>query len=364
MTALARPPLTRTLAEVAGFVLAWAAASFAVAEAVVANPVFGMTVALGVGLGLASAWFELSAFPRRGYRLAPLRAVALRTAFYLVVGAVLLYALFGWHAGSDLGVGYVEAYFTDEFRSFAVRPTNLYALGLLAASSLIVNGARQVRLVLGPGTLTALLLGRYRVPVREERAFLFLDLTDSTGLAQRLGPAEAHAFKNDFFADVAAPVLATGGRIYQYVGDEVVVTWRVKNGQLARSPVETFLLLDEAVRQRADHYRERYGEVPRYKAGLHAGEVVTAEVGTLKKDLVHTGDAVNVAARVEGQCHALGTRLLASEAALGLAPLPAGMDAEEVGAVELRGRKGAVRLFRLLPLAAAPADEAPTVGTV
>ena len=32
------------------------------------------------------------------------------------------------------------------------------------------------------------------------------------------------------------------------------------------------------------------------------------------------GDAVNVAARVEGQCHAFGARLLVSEAALALAP--------------------------------------------
>ncbi|HIL58458.1 MAG TPA: adenylate/guanylate cyclase domain-containing protein, partial [Rhodothermales bacterium] len=172
------------------------------------------------------------------------------------------------------------------------------------------------------------------------------------GLAQRLGPAESHAFKNDFFLDVAGPILATGGQIYQYVGDEVVVTWRVRGGRLARHPAETLLLLDDAIAERAERYRQRYGEVPRYKAGLHTGEVVTAEVGTIKKDLVHTGDAVNVAARVEGQCHALGARLLASEAALRLAPLPDGVEAEEVGAVELRGRAGAVRLFRLPPLSA------------
>ena len=169
---------------------------------------------------------------------------------------------------------------------------------------------------------------------------------------QRLGPAEYHAFKNDFFLDVAGPILATGGQIYQYVGDEVVVTWRVRGGRLARHPAETLLLLDDAIAERAERYRQRYGEVPRYKAGLHTGEVVTAEVGTIKKDLVHTGDAVNVAARVEGQCHAFGARLLVSEAALALAPLPASLTAEEVGSVELRGRAGAIRLFRLPPLSA------------
>ncbi len=79
------------------------------------------------------------------------------------------------------------------------------------------------------------------------------------------------------------------------------------------------------------------------------GEVVTAEVGQLKKDIVHTGDAVNVAARIEGQCHALGARLLASEAALALAPLPDDVEAEMVGEVGLRGRAGVVRLYRVGP---------------
>ena len=79
------------------------------------------------------------------------------------------------------------------------------------------------------------------------------------------------------------------------------------------------------------------------------GEVVTAEVGTLKKDIVHTGDAVNVAARIEGQCHGLGARLMASQAALALAPLPDGVGAEPVGEVGLRGRAGAVRLYRVAP---------------
>jgi len=304
---------------------------------------------VGVALGLASAWFERSWFPRRGLRLAPVPAIALRTAFYVGVTALVLVATFGLGSRGATGAGLVETYTSPEFWAFATDPGNAVVLGIVALASVVVNGARQVRLVLGPGTLSALVFGRYRVPVREERAFLFLDLTDSTGLAQRLGSDGYHAFKNEFFADVAGPILASGGRIYQYVGDEVVVTWRVRDGRLPRSPVETFVLLDEAVRQRAEHYRARYGEVPVYKAGLHVGEVVTAEVGQLKKDIVHTGDAVNVAARIEGQCHGLGARLLASEAALALAPLPEGVEAEAVGEVGLKGRAGAVRLFRVGP---------------
>ncbi|MDT7858387.1 adenylate/guanylate cyclase domain-containing protein [Rubrivirga sp. S365] len=347
MTASSHLSRVQTAASVAGFVMAWTAISFAVAAVVFEAPSMAVNAVLGVALGLASAWFELSFFPRRGLRLAPVPAILLRTAFYVGVTAIVLVASFGLGPLGSTGGGIAEAYASRAFKDFVMSTQNAVVLGLVAVASVVVNGARQVRLVLGPGTLAALLFGRYRVPVREVRAFLFLDLTDSTGLAQRLGPADYHAFKNDFFADVAGPILATGGRIYQYVGDEVVVTWRVQNGRLARSPVETFRLLDDAVARRAEHYRQRYGEVPAYKAGLHVGGVVTAEVGTLKKDIVHTGDAVNVAARIEGQCHGLGARLLASEAALALAPLPAGVEAEAVGKIGLRGRAGAVRLYRV-----------------
>ncbi len=352
MTLPLRHPLAWTVRAAAGFVVAWTAISFAVAATVFD----ASSDIVNVALGLASAWLELSYFPRRGLRLAPVPAITLRTAFYVGVTAAVLTVTFGLGPRGAAQGDVWQAYAGDAFRDFATSGSNAVVLGLVALASVIVNGARQVRLVLGPGTLSALVLDRYRVPVREERAFLFLDLTDSTGLAQRLGPAAYHAFKNDFFADVAGPVLATGGRITQYVGDEVVVTWRVTGGRLARHPAETLFLLDDAVARRTGHYRQSYGEVPVYKAGLHAGGVVTAEVGTLKKDLVHTGDAVNVAARTEGQSHALGARLLVSEAALGLAALPGGVEAEPVGEVGLRGRTGGVGLYRVGPSASPASD--------
>jgi len=84
--------------------------------------------------------------------------------------------------------------------------------------------------MLGPGTLANLLLGRYHRPVEEERIFMSLDLNDSTAIATALGPLRFNDFKNDFFHDIAEPILETRGRIYQYVGDEAVVTWTAERG--------------------------------------------------------------------------------------------------------------------------------------
>jgi len=52
--------------------------------------------------------------------------------------------------------------------------------------------------------------------------------------------------------------------------------------------------------------------VPEYKAGVHVGEVISAETGDLKKGLVFNGDVLNTSARIEGECNRLGKRLLAS----------------------------------------------------
>src|SRR5207244_10556852 len=79
-------------------------------------------------------------------------------------------------------------------------------------------------------TLVNLLLGRYHRPIAEDRIFMFLDLNDSTAIAAQLGPLRFNDFKNDFFHDIAEPVLETRGQIYQYVGDEAVVTWTTERG--------------------------------------------------------------------------------------------------------------------------------------
>ena len=173
---------------------------------------------------------------------------------------------------------------------------------------------------------------------------MFLDLTDSTVWAERLGPLVFTDFKNDFFADVAEPVLATGGRIVQYVGDEVMVSWPMTRAEHDGAPLRFFFLVEARVAARAERYRQRYGDVPRFKAGCHGGEVVTAEVGDLKRDIVHSGDVVNTAARIEGECRPRGHALLVSEEMLARMATPDGLAVERLGPAALRGKADTVGL--------------------
>jgi adenylate cyclase len=199
--------------------------------------------------------------------------------------------------------------------------------------------------MLGPGTLVNLLLGRYHRPVAEERIFMFLDLNDSTAIAAALGPFRFNDFKNDFFYDIAEPILDTRGQIYQYVWDEAVVTWTVERGLHQGNCLRCIFLVTERIHEQRARYLARYGIVPEFKAGLHGGTVVTAEIGDIKKDIVHSGDTVNTAARVEAQCRPLERRVLVSEALLRRCQVPEELEVEDMGERELRGKAEALRLY-------------------
>jgi adenylate cyclase len=283
-------------------------------------------LATGAVIGLASAWFELGLIPRHVRSLTVGGLLLSRTFFYVTLCAVAIHAVTMSFLGLfELG-GLLEYYKSERYRDFVLGGRFLLALAILTLVSFLINFVRQLNRMLGPGTLVNLLLGRYHRPVAEDRIFMFLDLNNSTAIAEALGPLRFNDFKNDFFYDVAEPVLETRGQIYQYVGDEVVVTWTTERGL-------------------RDRYLARYGVVPEFKAGLHGGPVVTAEIGDIKKDIVHRGDTVNTAARVEAQCRPLERRVLVSEALLSRCQVPEELEIEDMGERELRGKIEALRLY-------------------
>jgi adenylate cyclase len=299
---------------------------------------------IGLLVGISAAGLEAVIFPRLARRL-PLGAVlALQTVAYTLVVVTATAAVAGL-----VWIGEDTLSFTDlpGFNALLGTWAVEVFLSLLILSSFLINLGTQLRLVLGPEMLVSLLVGRYRRPVVEERVFLFLDLADSTAIAEELGPLRFTALKNDFFGDIAGPVLDTGGHIVQYVGDQVMLTWRMKRALWDAAPIRFFFLVERAISGHADWYSARYGTVPHFRAGLHGGEVVTAQVGTLRLDIVHSGDVVNTAARIQAECRLRKRRLLTSSDLLNRMHLPEGLQAEDLGEAPLRGKEDSVHLFSI-----------------
>jgi len=301
-------------------------------------------VATGAAIGLGSAWFELRLVPRMVRDLTMGGLILVRTFFYVLLCAAVIHVVTMSLLGVSEHGGWLGYYTSPDYRDFVLGGRFLMALVILTLVSFVINFVRQLNRMLGPGTLLNLLLGRYHRPVAEERIFMFLDLNDSTRIAAALGPLRFNDFKNDFFHDIAEPVLETRGQIYQYVGDEAVVTWSVERGLRQANCLRCVFLVSEQIYERRARYLARYGLVPEFKAGLHGGPVVTAEIGDIKKDIVHSGDTVNTAARVEAQCRPLERRVLVSETLLRQCAVPDELELEDMGQRELRGTE-ALRLF-------------------
>jgi riboflavin transporter FmnP len=105
----------------------------------------------------------------------------------------------------------------------------IVAIGLTI--SLIVGVVTEtVRLIGGP-MLASIVLGTYHRPVREQLIVMFLDLADSTSLAEKLGELRVHDLITRFFFDIDEPINDHGGSVLSYVGDEVIVTWPKKNSK-------------------------------------------------------------------------------------------------------------------------------------
>jgi len=111
----------------------------------------------------------------------------------------------------------------------------------------IITAVMRLRSLIGGRVLFEFLTGRYRRPVDERRIFLFLDLCDSTPIAESLGSTGYHAFLRDFIETLEKPIARYGGEIYQYVGDEVLATWPVRDREANSRAIRCHFAMAAAV---------------------------------------------------------------------------------------------------------------------
>lgn len=201
----------------------------------------------------------------------------------------------------------------------------------------------------GPGIFGKLLLGRYHRPREEERIFMFADIRGSTQIAEKLGHIRFFNLLNDFYRIITNPVIETSGEIYQYVGDEVVLSWTMERGLHHGNCIRCFYQMQEALQHYAPRLREKYGLVPEFKVGLHAGMVTIGETGVIKKDIVFSGDVLNTTSRIQNLCNTYQVNILISKSLLDRLQLPPhDFRPQRVGLIKLRGKQRRMELYTFL----------------
>ena len=221
----------------------------------------------------------------------------------------------------------------------------MVTIGASLATTLIFNIVQQAAGLLGRRTFRDLMLGRYRRPRAERRFFLFVDVIGSTAIAERLGALEAHKFLAAVFSATAEPVAACRGEIYQYVGDEIVVTWTEEEGKPEARPLRCFFLMEDSLREQKEQFRQRFDAEPGLRAALHLGEVIAGEVGEQRCAIVFHGDVMNTASRLQQATRDAGVRFIASDDAVQALAPQADIELQDLGELSLRGRKAPIRAW-------------------
>ncbi len=216
----------------------------------------------------------------------------------------------------------------------ARREVLLYSLAVFTVSTFLI----RVRLLLGREVFLSMLVSRYRHPRQEERVFLFVDLVGSTAFAERFGDLRAQELLGALFAAMAEPVRRNRGAIDDYIGDAAIITWPIGVGIGDARCVRCIFDILAALEADADRWLAEFGQVPRLRAALHGGPVVTAEIGVDHHKIAFFGDTVNTTARLETLCRALERNVLISTDLVRRIELPEGIVAEDRGAHALRGR--------------------------
>jgi adenylate cyclase len=210
--------------------------------------------------------------------------------------------------------------------------------------TLVISFVNQVNKKYGPGILIPLLLGRYRNPREEDRIFMFMDLKSSTATAEQLGHLKYSSFIRDCFSDINEVLYPFRAQVYQYVGDEIVVTWPEKEGIKNRFCIEFFFACKSQFAARSMYYMTEYGFLPEFKAGAHTGTVTTVEIGEYKRDIAHHGDTLNTASRIQGVCNDYNKTFLISKYLFEKVGIHSNMKTEELGLIPLKGKTTKVGL--------------------
>ena len=281
--------------------------------------------------GAISGYAQILTEESGSKRISIRKLLALRVVYVLLFLVSLIALAYAFY-GEDLS-----------FIEFAFEPGSYAIYFYIVSVDIFMLGLRQVNLFLGSNNLWQLFRGKFYTPREEERIFMFLDLQSSTKHAENLGHIEYSKMIQDCFNDLGV-VVENEAEIYQYVGDEAILTWKLEDGLRDQNCLNAYFNFQQQLGLRKEHYLQKYNCTPIFKAGMNAGIVTVAEVGKFKKEIAYHGDTINTAARIQGKCNELQHELLISES-LKDKLSNSGFTFARLGSKELKGIKKQVLLY-------------------
>jgi adenylate cyclase len=306
-----------------------------------------VTIIAAVIAGLSIGTFEIFYFQNRFRKKSFSYTVLIKSLVYSFT--MILLIILGLFLDQSFGAG-KSVFHSDVLKGVMVYLSGSGVWAFVIHWTVVIILTQifiQVSDSFGYGVLHNFILGRYNKPKEERRIFMFLDLKSSTSIAEKLGHIKYHNLLNDFIDDINDSIIFSKGEIYQYVGDEVTVSWTMKNGIENENCLRCFFSIVDKIESESPRYLERFGIVPDFKTGLHCGEVTIGEVGVIKKEIVFTGDVLNTTARIQELCNAYNVRLLISKKLIDLLQIENHYLIKAIGEITLRGKSAKDVLYNV-----------------
>ena len=267
------------------------------------STIMGLVIALSMGL------LELKLFPKwahfsfRKYLLYKYTVIMLT----IIGGAIVIYFLF---QVTLLGLSVDAA--LKSIPPFLRSEMFLSVFIYLLLFSIFLNMLKTVSERLGPQAMLGALFGKYHQPSEEDRTFIFIDLQSSTALAEKLGHVQYSLFIDRCFQILTGCIYEFKASLYQFVGDEAVLSWNTAAAKKTLAPVHLYYAFASSLEAQQKAFMDQFDEQPYFKAAIHAGVVTVTQIRSIKMDIVYHGDVLNTCARIVGECSRLKKDLLVS----------------------------------------------------
>jgi class 3 adenylate cyclase len=180
---------------------------------------------------------------------------------------------------------------------------------------------------------------------------LFSDIRNFSTMSEQMSPQDVVAFLNEYLSEMSEAIQAHDGYINNFIGDAIVAIFGAPLEQPAKEHNAVAAALEMRRRlEKLNQRRQARGEAPIQSGiGISAGYAVAGQIGSLDR-LLYTviGDAVNVAARLEGLTKDYPHQILINGALAKALQTAPGLEMKALGQVPVKGRAEAVDLYAVI----------------
>lgn len=298
-------------------------------------------ISVGLLVGIIELLYLNQVFIKKSFT----KKILYKSFFYLLLLLLITSITYPIAKSMELDTTVLDGQVWDEFKDYLTSITHLSTSVQLVTALLVSLFYSEISDNIGHGVLMNFFTGKYHTPKEELRVFMFTDMKSSTAIAEQLGHIKYFEMLKEYYSDFSEAIILYSGEIYQYVGDEVIVSWEYEEGITNNNCLKCFFAMKQDLAKRAAWYNKTFGLVPSFKAGLHFGKVTTGEIGGLKKEIIFTGDVLNTTARIQGLCNSLNTDILISDDLIEALTLRPEFVSTSLGSSPLRGKEENMELF-------------------